>query len=114
MAHSVICTLKELTKKLLFLAITWYITHFTFLNFHEAIHQEIFAAYHCSSIHTRYYTFGLEAHTCAICPERNDDMVFLHALNEIIGYTITGLYTILYFNLALLLIYRTLRGEYYA
>ena len=101
--------LKSLIKKLGFLLASWVLTHLIFLSFHEQIHQEIFSAYHCHDIHTHYYALGLGARTYAICPQRSNEMVFLHALNEVLGYTIAALYTAFYFNLCLLILYRAFR-----
>jgi len=92
--------MKQLISKLIILLIAWYFSMLILIYSHESIHVAIYKAYDC------YASFSLDpislsGTTYAInnCNLPREGY-FLHALNEVIGYSLGAVISIVFLKVA--------------
>jgi len=90
--------MRQIILKLIIIAVAWYLSMLLLIYFHECVHVAIYKVYGCYA-YFMIDPLGLsgETHVMSNC-ELSIGGYFLHALNDVIGYTLVAILCIVYLN----------------
>ena len=98
--------MKEKLIDVLMVFVAWYLSMLTLIYFHESVHSAIYKNYNCYSyFEIDPFSLSGTTYTTQDC-ELPSEAIFLHSLNELVGYSLATIVTIICINTLLFLVLR--------
>jgi len=98
--------MKEKLIDILAVLVAWYLSMLVVVYSHESVHSAIYYTYDCYSyFEVDPFTLSGTTYATQNC-ELPNEAIFLHSLNELVGYSLLAIVTIICINILLFIVLR--------